>query len=143
MWLKKLMRKNKQFLLKIFWFLLLTTIIYLCILKNFLKHKHTVVEYMLEGKKYKLYLADQPKKWQRGLMYIKKLKDVDGMLFVFPQKTHHVFYNKNTYLDLDIYWINGDSVVGKGFLPSIKWSKKIVYLYSPCEVDKVVELVKR
>ena len=95
------------------------------------------------SKKYKLYLADEPKKWQRGLMYMKKLKDVDGMIFVFPEKKHRVFYNKNTYLDLDVYWIDIDSVVGKGFLPSIKWSKKIVYLYSPCEVDKVVELVNR
>jgi uncharacterized membrane protein (UPF0127 family) len=137
-------QKNKKFsVLFSSCFILLAVVITCGILKNFLNPKFTVVEYILEGKKYKLYLSDEQKKWQRGLMYIKNLKDVDGMLFVFPEKTHTVFYNKNTYLDLDVYWINGDSVVGRGFLPSIKWSKKIVYLYSPCEVDKVVELVKR
>jgi uncharacterized membrane protein (UPF0127 family) len=137
-------QKNKKFsVLFSSCFILLAVVITCVRLKNFLNPKFTVVEYILEGKKYKLYLSDEQKKWQRGLMYIKNLKDVDGMLFVFPEKTHTVFYNKNTYLDLDVYWINGDSVVGKGFLPSIKWSKKIVYLYSPCEVDKVVELVKR
>jgi len=138
-------QKNKKFsVLFSSCFILLAVVIITCvILKNFLNPKFTVVEYILEGKKYKLYVSDEQKKWQRGLMYIKNLKDVDGMLFVFPEKTHTVFYNKNTYLDLDVYWINGDSVVGRGFLPSIKWSKKIVYLYSPCEVDKVVELVKR
>ncbi len=141
--MQKNMMKNKQFLVcKIFLFFLLVTVGFWFILKNFLEPKFAVVEYVLEGKKYKLYLADEPKKWSRGLMYIKKLRNVDGMLFIFPEKTDCVFHNKNTYLDLDIYWIDGSSVVGKNFLPSVKKSKKIIYIPSPQRVDKVVELVK-
>jgi len=135
-------KKNKKlFVLKLLCFFLCAVLCWL-VVKNFLKPKFSIVEYVLEGKKYKLYLADEPYKWQRGLMFVKKLKDIDGMLFVFPEKKHRVFYNKNTYLDLEVYWINGSSVVGKNFLPSIKRSKKIVYLPSPQEVDKVVEIIK-
>ncbi len=107
------------------------------------KPRFKVVEYNLGGKTYKLYVADKPKKWEYGLMYKRKLKDVDGMLFIFPTKEERVFYNKNTYLDLDIYWIDGSSVVGKSFLPSIKKSGIVVYIPSKVKVDKVVELVRK
>lgn len=107
------------------------------------KPNFEIVEYNLEGKTYKLYLADTPKKWRYGLMHKKKLKNIDGMLFVFPTKEERVFYNKNTYLDLNIYWIDGSSIVGKGYLPSIEESKIVVYLPSKVKVDKVVELVAK
>jgi len=111
------------------------------------QHKYKIIEYSLEGKNYRLYLADTPKKWQRGLMYKKYndllAKKIDGMLFVFPKKFVPVFYNKNTYIDLDVYWINGSSVVGKSFLPSIKNSRIIVEIISPSEVDKVAEVIKK
>ncbi len=100
-----------------------------------------IIEYELEGKKYKLYLADTQKKKEVGLMYKRRLNTVDGMLFVFDKKTKPVFYNKNTYLDLEIYWIDGSSVVFKSFLPSFKTARKIIYISAPVEVDKVVELV--
>lgn len=102
-----------------------------------------IVEYELEGKKYKLYLADTPKKREVGLMYKKKLEVVDGMLFIFEEKIKPIFFNKNTYLDLDLYWIDGSSVIAKNFLPSIKTTRKIVCISAPKEVDKVVELVRK
>ncbi|MFN3551083.1 MAG: DUF192 domain-containing protein [Endomicrobiia bacterium] len=102
-----------------------------------------IIEYEIEGKKYKLYLADTQKKREVGLMYKKKLDNVDGMLFIFDEKIKPVFYNKNTYLDLDIYWIDGSSVVFKSFLPSITTARKIVYVSSAVEVDKVIELIRK
>ncbi len=126
---------------KYIFFILILLVVCCIILYNLSKPRFKIVEYTLEGKTYRLYLADTPKKWKYGLMYKKKLKDTDGMLFVFPTKEERVFYNKNTYLDLNIYWINDSSVVGKGYLPSIEKSKIVVYLPSKVKVDKVVELV--
>ncbi|MCS7228297.1 MAG: DUF192 domain-containing protein [Endomicrobia bacterium] len=102
------------------------------------------MDYNLEGKTWRLYVADTPKKWQRGLMYYKKKPyNIDGMIFYFPFPSYRTFYNKNTYLDLELYWIKGSSVVGKNFLPSIKRSGGVVvYVNSPQEVDTVVELIK-
>ena len=47
---------------------------------------------------------------------------------------------KNTLIDLDILWIDGEKVVGKSFLPSIEKSKEIVTVESPKSADKVIEI---
>lgn len=107
------------------------------------KENYEIVDYELEGKTYKLLLADTPKKWAKGLMFKRSLKSADGMLFVFPEKTKPTFYNKNTYLDLDVYWINGSSVIAKHYLASIKKTKIVVYVQAPDFVDKVVEIVRK
>lgn len=127
-------------LLRIFLFFSPVVIVYIL----FFQTKYKIVEYNLEGKTYRLYLADTPKKWSSGLMYLKKKPDgIDGMLFSFPEVGYRTFYNKNTYLDLDIYWIKNSSVVGKGFLPSVrKTGGVIVYITSPQEVDTVVEIIR-
>ncbi|MBI2641490.1 DUF192 domain-containing protein [Candidatus Roizmanbacteria bacterium] len=89
---------------------------------------------------YKLLVADTSEKWELGLMNISKLQGVDGMIFIFPKREYKTFWNKNTRMDLDVYWIDGENVVGKSFLPSIKKSGEIFTVNSPQEVDKVVEL---
>jgi len=71
-----------------------------------------------------------------------ELKGADGMIFIFPEKDFRSFWNENTYLDLDVYWIDGDKVVGKSYLPSIEKSKEIVTIDSSGSVDKVVEIVR-
>lgn len=125
----------------------LSVILFVFVLLNLLNRpKFRVVQYKLNNQTYNLYLADTPKKWRYGLMY-KTEKDlirnkVDGMLFVFPDKQRRVFYNKNTYVNLKIIWINGDKIISETFLPSIKETGKVIYVQSPDEVDKVVELVQ-
>jgi len=74
-------------------------------------------------------------------MFYKKPVDFDGMIFIFPDKDYRTFWNKNTYLDLDVYWLNDDKVVGKSFLPSILKSKKVVTVGSGEEVNRVVEII--
>ena len=75
-------------------------------------------------------------------MFYKKPVDFDGMIFIFPDKQIRNFWNKNTYLDLDIYWSKDNKIVGKSFLLSILKSKTIVTVNSKEKVDRVVELIK-
>ena len=100
----------------------------------------TRINYKLENKNLKLLVADTPEKWQRGLMYFRKLEGVDGMIFIFPEKELRTFWNKNTFMNLDLYWLDDDRIVGKSFLPSIEKSKEIITVSSPKEVNKVIEL---
>lgn len=72
----------------------------------------------------------------------KELKGADGMMFIFPDKDYRTFWNMNTYLDLDVYWIDGDRVVGKDYLPSILKSKEIITVESRVKVNKVIEIVR-
>ena len=65
------------------------------------------------------------------------------MIFLFPDIKPRVFWNKNTFIDLDVYWILGDKVIGRDFLPSINKSNGVVYVSSPVPVNKVVEIVRK
>lgn len=102
------------------------------------------LSYVLEGTEVRLLIADTPKEWEEGLMGREKLPDdVDGMIFIFPDKKVRRFWNKNTYLDLDIYWVVSDRTIEKSFLPSIKKSKEIVTVESPSAIDAAVEIEKK
>jgi uncharacterized membrane protein (UPF0127 family) len=109
------------------------------------KNNNSFLKYRLENKTYKLIVVYNQSEWSKGLMYYKnkkELKGADGMIFIFPEKEYRTFWNKNTYLDLDIYWLDNDSVVGKDYLPNILKTKKIFTVDSGKEVNKVVEIVR-
>lgn len=97
---------------------------------------------MLNNKNYCLLIADSQDEWSKGLMNYRKPVNFDGMLFIFPDKDYRSFWNKNTYLDLDIYWLNNDKVEGKIILLSIDKSKQIIFVNSPKPVNKVIEIFK-
>ncbi|MCS7231578.1 MAG: DUF192 domain-containing protein [Elusimicrobiota bacterium] len=134
----------QQFKIKrILFFTVILLIFTLILIYTFKREHYQIVDYQIEGKNYRLLLADTPKKWSKGLMYKRKLTNADGMLFVFPDKRKPTFYNKNTYLDLDVYWIDGSSIIAKHYLASIEKTKIIVYIEAPTFVDKVAEIVKK
>ncbi len=110
------------------------------------EQKTWLYSYELNGRVYKLLTAKNESEWQKGLMFVKskkELKGADGMIFIFPDKQIRSFWNKNTYLDLDLIWMDGDRVVGKSFLPSIAKTKNPFTVSSPMVVDRVVEIVKK
>ncbi len=107
------------------------------------KLSEKTIVYELEGKSYRLLVAETPQEWQRGLMFIKCPCDFDGMLFVFPDKKVRKFWNKNTYLDLEIYWIQDQKIIGKDYLPSISKTKTPITVVSPQNVNAVVEVIKK
>jgi uncharacterized protein len=54
-----------------------------------------------------------PELLAKGLMFRKKLSATRGMLFLFPKDAQQSFYMKNTYIPLDMLFINSQmQVVG-------------------------------
>jgi len=132
-------------MVKIRYIFLLAVSFLLLFLFFYFKKSQKLIYYSLEGKTYKLLPAKTPLEHQKGLMFYrdkKDLKGADGMIFIFPDKNYRTFWNKNTFLDLDVYWIDGDRIVGKDFLPSIEKTKEIFTISSPKPVDRVVEIIK-
>jgi len=134
---------------KIFIPVLILTILILAIFSLFVFNYFAVkrineklISFELEGRTYLLKEARNLKEWQKGLMNVLKPLSFNGMIFIFPDKEIRYFWNKNTFLDLDIYWLDDDKIVGKDFLPSITNSKEIVTKTSPLPVNKVVEIIK-
>lgn len=103
---------------------------------------YTSINYTIDEKKYHLLVADDEKKRERGLMNVTKLDGYDGMIFIFPVTEYVTFWNKDTIADLNLYWINGDKVIGKDDLPSINKTKREMIIQSPGSVNKVVEIIK-
>ncbi len=148
---------SKHFVL--FLVILIAVFIFHSQIKRLFFRSQKFIIYNLEGKNYKLLVADEPAEWERGLMFVRKCSNSnkfynslsrtvlcsgsgDGMIFIFPDKQIRSFWNKNTFVDLDIYWLDDDKIVGKDFLPSIEKTKGIYTLTSPAPVNKVIEIIK-
>jgi uncharacterized membrane protein (UPF0127 family) len=87
--------------------LLLLPLIMLCACGEYKK----VVITLPDGFKVKSEIADTPQKAEKGLMFRDVLADNSGMLFVFEEDAPRVFWMKNTFIDLDIIFINSDNLV--------------------------------
>jgi uncharacterized membrane protein (UPF0127 family) len=69
-------------------------------------------------------LAITPAQRKQGLMFRKYLSQNQGMLFVFEDEDKHSFWMKNTFIPLDIIWIDKN--------------KEVVFIernVQPCEQD--------
>lgn len=53
-------------------------------------------------------IADTPEEWQRGLMFVQRLDEDRGLLFLFGRVAGQTFWMKNTYISLDIVFIGPD-----------------------------------
>ena len=58
-------------------------------------------------------VADTPEKIEKGLMFVTKLPEGDGMLFLMDEEEEQAFWMKNTLIDLDIIFIGADHVVNQ------------------------------
>jgi len=91
---------------------------------------------------YKLKIADDESEWQKGLSGLKtKPANYDGMIFIFPDKRIRSFWNQNTYLTLDILWLDNFKIVGQDVLePFDKIGLQIVTSRVP--VNYVIEIIR-
>jgi len=60
---------------------------------------------------FQVWVADNDRSRQQGLMYIKDLPADQGMLFLFDRPELASFWMKNTYVSLDIVFIGPDGIV--------------------------------
>ena len=56
-------------------------------------------------------IADSDYETQTGLMHRYSMKDNRAMLFIFPEMSLRYFYMKNTYIPLDIMYLNKNKVI--------------------------------
>lgn len=60
---------------------------------------------------FEIELAQNPNQTELGLMYRKSMAQNRGMLFIFPQEQERSFWMKNTYIPLDIVYINAEKQI--------------------------------
>lgn len=86
----------------------------LLVLSRALSHSAAAVVDM-RGMRWEVVDTDEGR--ERGLSGREKMGDGDGMLFVFPKRGLYPFWMKDMSFDLDIVWLDGETVVDVATLP--------------------------
>lgn len=102
--------------------------------------KAEITNFQLNGQNYRFATAQTKTQRYQGLMFVRELIGVDGMIFLFPDKDIRIFSNRNTLVDLKVYWLQDERIVGKDFLPAFEKSEEIIRVYSPAKVNMVIEI---
>lgn len=100
-----MIKKNSLFhILSIFFFINLNT--FLLSSTEWEKQKLMILNDNQVLGKFNVEIAKTPYQLQKGLMYRKHLDEMSGMLFVFEKIGEKSFWMKNTFISLDIIFIN-------------------------------------
>jgi len=63
----------------------------------------------LDGRGYRLEIADTPERRGQGLMFRDRLPPGSGMLFVYPRSGNYRIWMKNTRIPLTVLWLDADA----------------------------------
>lgn len=85
-------------------------------------------------------IADTQAKWIKGLSGRMALEQDQGMMFLFPELSQKSFWNKDTFIPLDVIWIREGSVKGISLLPAEEKGKNPTVVTSPGLIDDVLEV---
>jgi len=55
---------------------------------------------------FQVWTADTPRREEQGLMFVREMDEHAGMLFLFPENKRVTMWMKNTYLSLDLLFMN-------------------------------------
>ena len=70
-----------------------------------------ITEVCIKDRCFNVEIADSHTERTKGLMFREELAEESGMLFIFDRSDIHSFWMKNTYISLDIIWIDDNHEV--------------------------------
>lgn len=76
--------------------------------------------------RYEVEIANDNESRERGLMYRNQMATNHGMLFEFPERAPVTFWMKNTYLPLDMIFIDANGTVRGVYEHATPMSEKLI-----------------
>lgn len=98
--------------------------------------------YTLGGKTYTLLAARTKDEHNLGLSRIRSNHNFDGMIFYFDPPAQVAFWNKDTFLGLELIWLNSGAIIDRTDLPNME-KAGLVIKTSPGAVTEVIEIIHR
>ena len=80
----------------------------------------------------KVEIAITPSAHEKGLMFRKSMPSDNGMLFIFAESYPRIFWGRNTYIPLDIAFVDNDRIVKISHIPAL--SERPVSSDTPCSM---------
>lgn len=87
---------------------------------------------------FEIYVASSRPQQMRGLMHVRELPEMTGMIFVYRRADIHSMWMKNTYIPLDMLFVRGDGTVSSVAADTVPLSLDSVASIEP--VNYVLEL---
>ncbi|MFA5008702.1 MAG: DUF192 domain-containing protein [Candidatus Omnitrophota bacterium] len=92
----------------------------------------------ISGKELTVWVVDSEVKRLQGLQNIIWMPKDRGMLFVFNAPDRYCFWNKNTFIPLNLIFMRGEKIVNEIYLKPIWQGKQTVCPVEPA--DAVLEI---
>ncbi len=117
--------EKKPVYTKIIIAVLFVAVILFLVISNIIKNKPEDQDYVFKKQgeltlltpdnqvkaKIDVQFADNEFDRELGLMYRKKMQENQGMLFIFPQSSIQTFWMRNTFISLDMVFINSNKKI--------------------------------
>jgi len=87
---------------------------------------------------FRIWIADRLNRQEQGLMFVRKLEDHAGMLFVYPRDQHLTMWMKNTFIPLDMLFIRSDGTIA--YIAANTPPQSLEIIEAPGQVRAVLEL---
>ena len=75
---------------------------------------------------FKIWDADTPKREEQGMMFVREMDEHTGMLFMFPENRPVTMWMKNTYVSLDLLFLNAQGKIDYIAAGATPQSEKII-----------------